>query len=318
MKNNSTPWDEIIIPAKDYNVRRAVAGSTPIFWGKDKLGNCMFIVEISGDHAEYFRKNNPSMHGIHIDLRQQEGGQSMVLTLGQNTDKDLFLTFCRSLVSILDGITDSAVLLSVALNHIKRWRLFMSLKKWKTLSDTKVRGLVAELQFLRFLYQNRLSCVDAVSAWNGADRFQQDFMFGNTAVEVKSLSGSERNTVRISSESQLDCLCDNLFLVIFNLRTFYDSSHALSLNKIVSSIESELDDSAALEGFSGKISAYGYIPIPEYDTPEFLVTSRNSYHVTDQFPRLLRSQLPSGIVQVRYNIELEHIKPFECDIEQIK
>ncbi len=318
MKNNSTPWDGIIVPVKEYNVRRAVAGSTPIFWGKDKLGNCLFIMEISGDHAEYFRKNDPSMHGIHIDLRQQEGGQSMVLTLEQNIDKDLFLAFCNSLISVLDGITDSAVLLSVALNHIKRWRLFMSLKKLKTLSDANVRGLIAELQFLRFLYQNRLSCVDAVSAWNGPDRFQQDFMFGNTAVEVKSLSGSERNTVRISSESQLESVCDNLFLVIFHLRIFPDSSHALSLNEMVSSIGSDMDDSAVLENFSGKVSAYGYIPIPEHDTPRFLVTRKTSYHITDQFPRLLRSQLPSGIVQVRYDIELEHIKSFECDIEQIK
>ena len=41
---------------------------------------------------------------------------------------------------------------------------------------------------------------------------QQDFIFDNTALEVKTLSGRERNSVRISSEDQLDSLNDRLFL----------------------------------------------------------------------------------------------------------
>ncbi|WP_254229107.1 PD-(D/E)XK motif protein [Agrobacterium salinitolerans] len=42
-------------------------------------------------------------------------------------------------------------------------------------------------------------------------------MHGNTAVEIKSLSGTERSTVRISSEDQLESLNDNLFLRIYRL-----------------------------------------------------------------------------------------------------
>lgn len=43
----------------------------------------------------------------------------------------------------------------------------------------------------------------AVEAWLGPEKSHQDFIFGNTAVEIKSLSGTERSTVRISSEDQL-------------------------------------------------------------------------------------------------------------------
>ena len=67
------------------------------------------------------------------------------------------------------------------------------------------------------LYQNHLDEKAAMEAWCGPDGAHQDFIFGNTAVEVKSLSGRERSTVRISSEDQLESLCDDLFLVVISV-----------------------------------------------------------------------------------------------------
>src|SRR5882757_2561357 len=112
-------------------------------------------------------------------------------------------------------VTDPAVAMSVSLAHLHRWKAFLSGKRTGILSVEEVRGLFAELQFLRDLYQSRLPHPEAIDAWCGADRVQQDFIFRDNAVEVKSLSGKERSAVRISSEDQLETLSSRLFLEVY-------------------------------------------------------------------------------------------------------
>jgi hypothetical protein len=225
--SRTTPWDDIATPGgADYTVRRvAGAARIPLFWGKDTDGDCLLIVELEGDHSGQFRRDGTSVHGIGVDLRQSDepGRQRLVLTLEKHVDRDLFFGLCETLVSSLAPVTDSAAALSVSLTHIKRWKAFLAGRKTGGLSPEQVRGLFAELQLLRSLYPQRLSSVDAVDAWCGADRVQQDFIFGDTAVEVKSLSGRERNAVRISSEDQLESLTANLFLAVYRLSELPES-----------------------------------------------------------------------------------------------
>lgn len=316
----ATPWDDIGNPNADYNVRRvAGAGQIPVFWGKDIGGACLLVIELEGDHHAQFRKDGTSVHGIGVDLRQSDEPhqQRLILTLEKHVDRDLFFGLCETLIASLAPVTDSATALAVALTHIRRWKAFLAGRKARMMSPEEVRGLFAELCFLRAVYRQRLSQPDAVEAWCGADGVHQDFIYGDTAVEVKSLSGRERNAVRISSEDQLEGLANHLFLMVYRLSDMPESEHALSLNDLVRTIEEELNDADALEEFSRRVGAYGYAPLPDYDTPRFLVSSIQAYRVTEDFPRLIRSLIPQGIARVSYDIELEAIRPFECDDAQI-
>lgn len=90
----------------------------------------------------------------------------------------------------------------------------------------EVRGLFAEIVFLMELIDRQMSSGAAVEAWLGPERSHQDFMFGNTAVEVKSLSGAERSSVRISSEDQLESLNDALFLRVYRLSSLADAARS--------------------------------------------------------------------------------------------
>lgn len=319
--NRATPWDDIGNPDTDYNVRRvAGAGRVPVFWGKDIGGACLLVIELEGDHGAQFRKDGTSsVHGIGVDLRQgdEPHQQRLILTLEMHVDRDLFFGLCETLIASLAPVTDSAAALAVALTHIRRWKAFLAGRKTRMLSPEEVRGLFAELRFLQSLYQRRLSQPVALEAWCGADGTHQDFIFGDTAVEVKSLSGRERNAVRISSEDQLEGLANNLFLMVYRLSDMPESDRAISLNDLIRAIELELSDANALEQFSRKVASYGYAPLADYDTPRFLVSSAQAYRVADGFPRLVRSQVPQGIARLSYEIELEAIRPFECDDAQI-
>lgn len=314
----SSPWDGIALPGADFNVRQ-VSGKTtvPCFWGRDTRGACLFIVELTGDHTVQYRKNVATVHGIDVDLRGgHAGGQRLVLSLETEVDRDLFEGLCRTLVSALEHATDSVSALSVALAHIRRWKTFLS-GRGQHLSAEEVRGLFAELAFLLELLIRQVPATTAIDAWVGPENSHQDFVFGNAAVEIKSLSGGERSTVRISSEDQLESLQDSLFLRIYRLSSLPEAESARSLNGIVAEVQARLVEAEAVEAFDRKLVAHGYAPLPIYDAPMFVVGSVNTYQVQDPFPRLVRSQLPTGITRIAYDIRLEAIAQFECDGEVI-
>ena len=254
-----------------------------------------------------------TVNGIDVDLRGGDAGrQRLVLTLEKEVDRDLFEGLCRTLAAALEHATDSVSSLAVALAHIHRWKTFLS-GRGQHLSAEEVRGLFAELAFLRELLDRPVSAGAALEAWLGPDRSHQDFIFGNTAVEIKSLSGVERSTVRISSEDQLESLNDALFLRIYRLSNLPDAAGARSLNAVVADVQQRLDDAEAVEAFDRKLVAYGYAPLPDYDEPTFVIGSVTTYCVQDAFPRLTRSQLSTGIARVAYDIRLESLTPYECD-----
>lgn len=314
MMSESSPWDDIATPGADFNVRQVPgATSVPCFWGRDTTGACLFIVELQGDHTDQFRSNVVTVHGIDVDLRCGEPGQQrFVLTLEKQVDRDLFEGLCRTLAPALERAADSSSSLSIALAHLRRWKTFLSGRSQR-LSAEEVRGLFAELSFLLELIEQQPSSAVAVEAWLGPEKSHQDFIFGNTAVEIKSLSGTERSTVRISSEDQLESLNDALFLRIYRLSSLPDATGAQSLNEMVAVVQARLAEAEAVEAFDRKLVAQSYAPLPDYDNPRFVVSDVHSYRVGDGFPRLVRSQLPTGIDRVAYDVRLESIALYECD-----
>lgn len=311
----SSPWDGIAVPGADFNVRQ-VAGemALPCFWGRDTGGACLFIIELQGDHTAQYRRNIVSVNGIEADLRAGiPGQQRLVLALEKQVDRDLFEGLCRTLASALEHASDSASALAVALAHIRRWKTFLSGRGGQRLSAEEVRGLFAELTFLQELMDRLPSTGAAVEAWLGPERSHQDFIFGNTAVEIKSLSGAERSTVHISSEDQFESLNDALFLRIYRLSDLPEARGARSLNDIVSAVQALIANEEVVEDFDRKLVTHGYAPLPEYDEPRFVISEVRSYRVEQEFPRLIRSQLPVGITKVAYEIRLEAVARYECD-----
>lgn len=313
-----SPWDEIVVPAADYNVRQ-VTGNTavPCFWGRDRDGACLFIVELQGDHTAQYRKNVVAIFGIDTDLRGVDADrQRLVLTLHKEIDRDLFAGLCRTLASALEHTGDSASSLAIALSHIRRWKTFMS-GRGEQLSAEEIRGLFAELAFLIEMLDESLSATEVVEAWLGPDMSHQDFIFGNTAVEIKSLSGVERSAVRISSEDQLESLNDELFLRIYRLSNLAHAAGARSLNAIVFDVQARLNVPEAAEAFDRKLVAYGYAPLPDYEEPAYVIANITTYRVGPAFPRLVRSQLPVGVGKVNYEIRLEALASFACEDQAI-
>jgi len=316
----STPWDDIRQPDVDYNVRRIpVEGKIPVYWGKDAHGHCLVIIDLEGDHQNELSKANMNIQGIHLDLRQRQDvqAQTLVITLVSHINLDLFHALCTPLVRSLGNTSDARTALTIALNQLKRWQRFLAGEKPRILSNTEVRGLFAELYFLRLLYKNKLSHSDALEAWIGPDGGSQDFVFEDTAWEIKTLTNKEPSTVQITSEKQLESPADRLFLTVGRIIESAELPYAMSLNQIAQMVEDDLSSQSVLEEYQVKLETVGYAELPHYDHPLFQIYETYTYQISEEFPRIIASELPTGLENVRYTLDLDSIGTFICPIEMI-
>ena len=320
MLKKQLPWGTIKTPDNDISVRQIECNSRlSLYWGKDSLGRCIFMTEFSSDVSEYYNQNFVSIHGIKIDLRvfKTTGNQGLILVLEKHVDQDLFYSLCETLIHELSEVSDPLVGLSVALSQIKRWKAFMAGKKSRGLSAEEVRGLFSELKFLQQMLGKMNSELDALEAWQGPETSHQDFIFSDTAVEVKSLSGRERNAVKISSEDQLESLSSSLFLKVFRLVDMPESKASISLNELVNAVEGMLTEAEAIEMFDTKLAKAGYVQMLAYDKPKFTVAEEQTYRVESDFPKIVRSELNTGLTKVGYEIKLESVRDFLCADKEV-
>ncbi|MDT8333788.1 hypothetical protein RQ831_22280 [Roseomonas gilardii] len=106
MMPEATPWDDIAVPDTDFNVRQ-VEGQrvVPCNWGRNSDGECLFLIDLQGDHTTQFRRNVTTVKGIGVDLRSAGPDlQRLVLTLERHVDRDLFAGLCRTLGASLKDL----------------------------------------------------------------------------------------------------------------------------------------------------------------------------------------------------------------------
>lgn len=316
MTRQQLPWDDIPVPLVDINRRlAAVDMHAPASWAVDHKGRRLFVLELDGDYRKKYQQNVLKIQGIEIDLRvSQNGNQLLVLALDSEQFVDLFHVLCNSLLVELIESTSSASALETTINHLRRWRAFLSGRNARVLSLEEVRGLFAEIWFFLELVYTPLGPKGAVTGWYGPERVQQDFIFCDRAVEVKSLIAADPRTVRVSSENQLESSQTYLYLLIVFVKESQEES-SQSLNQIIAKAQRIIAGSDVAFEFESKLAAFGYIPLQEYDYPKFALVDKQSYEVNEQFPRITRSELRTGITRVRYQIEIEQLNPFRCEYD---
>src|SRR5690554_467482 len=314
MNKKSSPWDGVTKPETNIYHKKMVRQDMiiPCHWAKDVNGSLLFLIEIKGSHETAFYKNIVQVNGIEIDLRELDTGvQIVVLSLQKQVDIDLFESFCTALIKAMENVKTPEIALEVLFAHLNRWKSFLSGKKL-LMSSEKIRGLYAELNFLSELILKQGEQV-AIDSWLGPEMAQHDFNFYSNAVEIKALSGRERNAVEISSEDQLFSLNENLYLRIYVLGQQSDKALGQSLNQLVERVMENISDAELEQLYIQKLVEYGYQPNVEYDQPILTVRKVTSYYVDERFPKITKETIPEGISRVRYQVDLERIKSSICE-----
>ena len=191
------------------------------------------------------------------------------------------------------------------------WQEFFA-RRGEPFSEEQAAGLFGELTVLGGSLIPTLGGVSAVHGWTGPDPALQDFQFGDAAIECKTYRGSGAGRMRISSERQLEHTgVTDLHLAYVALDQRQDGT-GLTLLQQINLVRDMLRPSpSASHLFEGKLISCGWLDShDEFRTECYQVRSVEYFHVTDGFPRLVASQLPTGIGNVTYVLERSALDPY--------
>jgi hypothetical protein len=208
--------------------------------------------------------------------------------------------------------------------RLKLWQQF--LKAWQDgMGPEARRGLWGELHFLQAHLLSVLGASVAVKGWKAGAAAHQDFQFLHAAAEIKTTAAKQPHSIRITSERQLDETgVGALFLhvVIVDEREVpaAEGAPGQSLPSLVTSVRTTLgDDAPTLSLFNDLLFHRGWLDehAPRYENHRLTVRNELSYRVQSGFPRLIESNLPSGVGDVTFALALAACVPFAIPLSEM-
>jgi len=229
--------------------------------------------------------------------------------------REIFSIFCSDILEHWLPHTAAPDALKVLAARLARWRKFFQRGPQLGFSREDYIGLYGELSLIESGLAAGLAPAPLVSGWQGPTGTNQAFLFGPTAVEIKTTTGNELDKVRITNVRQLDPTgLQALFLVhyafdfrqgtgrtLLQLIEALRSALAATSPEVLSTLNDRLIYAGFLDGTPNQFDSWGF-------------TQRHSdiYTVADGFPRLLESALPPGICEVSYTLNLSVAAQFKA------
>jgi len=228
-------------------------------------------------------------------------------------DLDLVTVFgrlCQDLIDASAGMPSQTALIKLFKDRLNLWKKLFQNSNKGLLQKHEIKGLLAELVALENLLTSTTSATTIVMGWIGPQGADQDFIFNDFALEIKAIAPSVTQ-VGISSIEQLDSILP-IELWIYVLReSNSDEKNNINLLSQVLKIEAILNSEPnALNIFKAKVLESGYVENEFYKDICFKVTDEMKFTITDDFPKLKRELMPSGILEAAYNISLSAISNF--------
>ena len=306
------PTDEIIIKTQLEHLKpfKCFAATNHI------TGNHLYIFETS-KNAKFPEFKNYKFKGVFIEIFEFEDAKELHIYLLDNQLKDIFSLFIENIVEeISKSVTENEALVETS-NVVLKWKKLFDKINFQGLTIERQKGLIGELLLFNSLLDEEYSIDALLESWTGPDFNDKDFRFGSFGIEVK-LTSSKVPKVKISSERQLDNEnLTKLYLVLYVVEEVKDKG--FSLNSIIEQIRTKINNNQnALKFFNERLLLVGYFDEDfENYKRQYAFRKRNFYEVTSDFPRLVASDLPIGLFDTKYNIELSAIEQFLVSNESI-
>jgi Putative PD-(D/E)XK family member, (DUF4420) len=248
-----------------------------------------------------------------IALQQDnEEYATLQLVLNNPRHKDIFTTLVQDIVDSLALVSEERAAVSEFITRLKRWQTFLEKNNPEGLSEIAQQGLYGELWFLRQVVFPNLESVKGIRCWTGPKATPQDFQFPGCAVEVKTTSTKQHQTLSIASERQLDDTGIGT-IVLLHLSLDLRQEQGETLPEIVASVLSLVaHDAIAKDELENLLFEVGYLDIhtTRYEKTGYIIREHNYFKVGTDFPRIIESDLRNGIGDVRYTISVAECKRF--------
>ncbi len=275
------------------------------------------------DSFESIEHKLPRLRGLHLAAyRGTPYGQTgvMEIKLKQPEYREVFAVLISDLVGTVVACPSTRVAADALLNRLHSWQRFLELYRPDGLSAEAQRGLYGELHFLEAHLVRAVGSESATSAWTGPDRADQDFQLAGAAFEVKTTATAQPQQLSISSERQLD---DSGLeaLGLFHLSLAERIGAGQTLNELVDRIRELLGEwGVSRAKFEDCLVKSGYLDAhrQQYESTGYRVRQENLFRVENGFPRLVESDMPEGVGNVRYSIALSGCYRYRVDASLLK
>lgn len=261
----------------------------------------------------------PVTRGLSMRLLPPLKGQAVeqrafAVELDDSEFSDIFSIFCTDLVEGISQCSNALEAVSLLLRRLERWQELLSTAT-HVLSESAILGLFGELSLLRDVLVP-MGGLMMLESWTGAQRAPQDFVVpGTCAVEVKTSAARVQSHVRIHGEQQLSSFGSPILFLVC-LRVESDAETGESINDLVDHLRASCCQRREFAlTFTRRLTEAGYLDRHRhrYDSARYRVAQRRYFRVEGGFPRLLAEELPLGVSDVEYRLELKACSAFECD-----
>ena len=247
--------------------------------------------------------------GYLVEIENQNSPERVFVHLQEAPEaipKDLFRIFCADVLQHIVPCPNPAESARTLNSRLRHWKRFFQNRSPGGLSRDAYVGLFGEIEFFKRCLQFGVTHQILADAWRGPLGANQDYLFGNTAVEVKAVTSNDAGVLYISNIRQLDDIgLHSLFLrhVAYDFREGAGNSLPALIHSVRALLEQTPD---ALVTFDDRLLAAGY---PEPDPSPFAVygfteRQRSYFKVRDGFPRIVESDLAPGIMDLHYSVSL--------------
>jgi hypothetical protein len=310
---NQRPTGDIIIKTRidEINHLSCFAATNNI------TGQHLYIMSISKNVTIPDLKNY-RFKGVEIFTIEVKNSIELNIYLLDNELKDIFSLFIQNILKDIEKKITESEALTTTLNVVSKWKKLFDKINFKGLTLEQQKGLIGELLFLNYLLNNEKTSTNAVHAWTGAEQeFQsKDFTLGSVGIEIKFTS-SKQPRIKVSSERQLDAEnFSELFLVLYSSEAVKDKG--ISLNSLVEHTLNNISSEEERNIFNGKLQLNGYFEKDsEHYGKMYSLKKTFVFVVTSNFPKIVKSNLPLGIYDTSYSIEISSVENFIVELEQI-
>lgn len=230
---------------------------------------------------------------------------------------ELFAEMVSDVAGAMDAVAleGEATVLKTMLRRVLMWQQFMS-RGAGPLSREAELGLAGELFFMARLMDAGVSHENVLKGWVGPNDAPQDFLLGGGAIEVKATMSSSGFPVKIGSLEQLDdAVASPLFLAAVR---FAAGEGGLTLPEMVAEVERRLEgELVAVDFLRERLMIAGYTEAyaAQYSR-RFSPKDKRVLLVSKGFPRLTQGVVPVGVTRAVYEINLDHVGGYLCDLDE--
>lgn len=271
------------------------------------------------------RREWPECRGLAWVTINLEGVPYWGVRLRDATCADVFTALAQDLDARLETTAGTEQAAAELFGRLKRWQQFLKASQEGMGLEAR-RGLWGELHVLHVRLLPVLGPEVAVTGWKANAAAHQDFQFPHVAVEVKTTSAKQPQSIRITSERQLDETgVGVLFLhvVIVDERevSMTAETPGLSLPAMITAVRAALaGESSILALFNDCLFDRGWLDehAPRYESHRLTLRDELVYRVAPGFPRILESDLSTGVGDVSYALSLAACEPFAVPLQEMQ